>query len=446
MNLRRRVSLLLALIAAAVGVLAGFGAYLTTQSQLTRAVDQTLLERAAQLLRPEPITDRRPHPDGDDRCRRPTLGDPTEAQIIDADGDIESCDEELPVDAEDLRIASAGESLQRLRTTELDGRPIRLLTIGKTEGGAIQVARPLAEARDILTKMIGRLALVVAAATALAAIAGNLIARRLVRPLRTLQTAAEHIAATGDLDAPLPDPGRQGPSDEIASLTASFRSMVGSLSASKAQQRRLVSDASHELRTPLTSVQTNLDLLARAPDLDPAERAEVIADIRSEVRELTALVAELVELAHDENGLDESTATLSLRELVEPLVTRAIRRSGRQIELDADDSTAEVRPTMAARAVGNLIDNAAKYSPPGSPIEVTIRSGRVEVRDHGPGIAEADLPHVFERFYRATEARTRPGSGLGLAIVAHVAATHGGTAAAHNHPDGGAVVSVTFPT
>ena len=152
----------------------------------------------------------------------------------------------------------------------------------------------------------------------------------------------------------------------------------------------------------------------------------MIADIRSEVRELTALVAELVELAHDENGLDESTATLSLRELVEPLVTRAIRRSGRRIELDADDSTAEVRPTMAARAVGNLIDNAAKYSP--------------------PGIAEADLPHVFERFYRATEARTRPGSGLGLAIVAHVAATHGGTATAHNHPDGGAVVSVTFPT
>jgi two-component system sensor histidine kinase MprB len=102
-------------------------------------------------------------------------------------------------------------------------------------------------------------------------------------------------------------------------------------------------------------------------------------------------------------------------------------------------------PARLDRAISNLLDNAIKWSPEGGKIEVSLAGGRLEVRDHGPGFGEDDLPHAFERFYRADDARSMPGSGLGLAIVQRIVSEHGGTATVVNAPDGGAAVSIVLP-
>ncbi len=260
---------------------------------------------------------------------------------------------------------------------------------------------------------------------------GWAFARRLVRPIEHLRDAAERIARTQDLDAPVPETG----GGEVGSLATSFSTMVDALAVSKRQQQQLVTDASHELRTPLTSLRTNAELLDRAGQLDADQQARAVQGIRLEVNELTDLVSELVELATD-RGDDESAEDVSLRALADDVAERARRRTGREITVvdDGHPGTVFVRPHMADRALANLVDNAAKYSP--GPIEIVITGRRVEVRDEGPGIAPEDQPHVFDRFYRSATARTEPGSGLGLAIVQQIIERHGGTVWADNRAGG----------
>jgi two-component system sensor histidine kinase MprB len=235
--------------------------------------------------------------------------------------------------------------------------------------------------------------------------------------------------------------------------------MVESLAESQDQQQRLISDASHEMRTPLTSLRTNLELLARAElaapgSLSAEDRRAVIDDLQFETGELTALLTELVELATDRAGGEESVP-VDLTVLTSGVAERARRRTGRAISVVGPDGTGTgtgtgtgvvvtVRQHMIERAVSNLIDNAVKYSPDGAPVDVIVDGTRVEVRDHGNGIADADLPRIFDRFYRATEARTAPGSGLGLAIVSQIVEGHGGRVFAGNH-GGGAAVGFELP-
>ena len=219
--------------------------------------------------------------------------------------------------------------------------------------------------------------------------------------------------------------------------------MLSALASSRAQQRRLVADAGHELRTPLTSLRTNIDLLSRASELPAADRAEALADARLELEELSALVAELLDLAAD--APPEASVGLRLDEIVGEVVERFRRRTGREVTLEAAPTPAAGKPIGLARAVSNLLDNAHKWSPPGGKIEVRVEGGRVEVRDHGSGIDPADLPRVFERFFRSAAARGTPGSGLGLAIVQQTAEEHGGRAFAANAPGGGALVGFEIP-
>jgi two-component system sensor histidine kinase MprB len=221
--------------------------------------------------------------------------------------------------------------------------------------------------------------------------------------------------------------------------------MLAALSTARMQQQRLVQDASHELRTPLTSLRTNIEVLASADQLDPGDRARLIDDVGIELVELTDLVNELVVLAQAPSTADEPPVEVQLDELAAAAAERTRRRTGRTVELRADPCTVLAHPTELDRAVTNLLTNAAKFSPAGTPIEVTVRGGRLEVRDHGPGIGEHDLPHVFERFYRSDAARSAPGSGLGLSIVEQVVAERGGTVFATNAPDGGAVVGFQLP-
>src|SRR5262249_38517854 len=213
-----------------------------------------------------------------------------------------------------------------------------------------------------------------------------------------------------------------------------------------AQQRRLVADASHELRTPLATVRTNVEVLARADELAPDDRAMLIRETVAQIGELTGLVGDLVELARGD-GQEEPFTVVELDDLTRRVVA-AVGRHHPSVAFRVDGVPSLIRaaPARVSRAVSNLIDNAAKWSPPGAEGEVTVRDGTGTVRERGPDVDPADLPHVFVRFYRSADARTMPGSGLGLAIVKQVADSHGATVTAATAPGGGAVFALQFPT
>jgi two-component system sensor histidine kinase MprB len=366
------------------------------------------------------------------------------AQLVRANGAVVPCYLEgraLPVDDEDLRMARAGGDV-RLRTVQVTGTSYRMVSVPWHHGGVVQAARSFREADRVLANLRWRLAGLVAAAVLTAALAGWWFAKQLVRPLERLRDAAVSVASTGDLSTPVP----AGGPGEVGSLAASFTTMMAGLVTSREQQKRLVADASHELRTPLTSLRTNIELLERAPAMAGPERTELLRDVHSELDELTELVAELVELATDRSGPELVLEPVRLAEVAEVVARRARRRSGRAIEV-REAAVAEVdavRP-LIERVVSNLVENALKYSPPDTPVTVLVDGGRLEVRDRGPGIAPADQPHVFERFYRAAAARTSAGSGLGLAIVQQIVDRHGGRVWATTAPQGGAAVGFDLP-
>jgi two-component system, OmpR family, sensor histidine kinase MprB len=267
------------------------------------------------------------------------------------------------------------------------------------------------------------------------------VAAAAVAPVRRVAEAADTVAQTGELSHHIDVPS----GDDLGRLAASFNTMLDALSESLAQQRQLVADASHELRTPLSTVRTNVEVLARADELAPADRAALIRDTVGQIGELTRLVRNLVELARGD-GQEEPFTIVDL----EALTRRAVDEVGRShssiaFRLDGVPSPIRGAPGRLSRAVSNLIDNAAKWSPPGAEVEIAVRDGTVSVRDHGPGIDPADLPHIFDRFYRSPRARTMPGSGLGLAIVKQVADSHGGSVSAANAAGGGALFVLRFP-
>jgi two-component system sensor histidine kinase MprB len=269
-----------------------------------------------------------------------------------------------------------------------------------------------------------------------------LLAGRAVRPIERLTATAESVARTERFDADL-DEAAPG---EIGRLASSFGSMLRSLQASRSQQQRLVSDASHEFRTPLTALKTTLETLHRqAGDLGPEQERDLIEAALRESDELGDLSEELVALATDVVHSDEPATPISLGDLAESVADIYQRRTSTAISVEGAGDDVVGRRSQLERALGNLIDNAVKWSPPGGAVTIHLTGSRVEVQDEGPGIPEADLPHVFERFYRSVDARSRPGSGLGLSIVEHVVTAHGGTVFARNAPSAGAIVGFELP-
>jgi two-component system sensor histidine kinase MprB len=231
-------------------------------------------------------------------------------------------------------------------------------------------------------------------------------------------------------------------SDEVGRLSTAFNTMLTRLAAARDAQERLIQDAAHELRTPLTSLRTNASVLRRIGELSPDARNRLVADVQGETRELSHLVEELVELALARRT-DESEQTVDLGALADAAAARLTRRTGRQVQVEAEHTVVRGRRQGLERAVGNLLENAAKFDGGDTPVEVHIRGGRVTVLDRGPGIDAADVGRVFDRFYRADGARSLPGSGLGLSIVHDVAEAHGGTVFAGPRPGGGAAVGFT---
>jgi two-component system sensor histidine kinase MprB len=320
---------------------------------------------------------------------------------------------------------------------------IRSLTFNGVFPGALQVAAPLTGVNDELGKLGLALLLVAIAALMLAALLGWFVARNAVEPLNDLTAAVEDLARTTDVSQRL----EAGGADELGRLRRAFNRLLGALEASRESQQQLVVDASHELRTPLTSLRTNLEIVRRIDELSEPEREVLVTDVLTQMQELTNLVSDLAELARGEHGEQQSTL-LRLDQLIEDAVQLAVshgRQRGVTFRTELDPVWVTGRSDRISRAVGNLLDNALKWSPDGASVDVLCRGGDVAVRDRGPGIDGEDLPHIFDRFYRSRAARALPGSGLGLAIVAQVAHEEGGSVRAQNAPDGGAIVTLHLP-
>jgi two-component system sensor histidine kinase MprB len=340
---------------------------------------------------------------------------------------------------------SIGEREHSARTVYLRGVPHRVVAVRAGKGTALVLAQSMESNRDALERLKLILLVTSVLGVALAGMAGWAVATNGLRPVRRLTEATEHVARTSDL-TPIEVTGR----DELARLTTSFNSMLQALDASQERQRQLVADAGHELRTPLTSLRTNIELIGQAADnterhLTDEQRHEIMGDVRAQLEELTTLVGDLVELARDE-PLSRDPEPLDLADVVTQAVDR-VRLRAQEVEVEVDLTPWMVigEPQLLERAITNLLDNAAKWSPPGGTIRVTLREGRVTITDEGPGIAAEDLPHIFDRFYRSSEARTLPGSGLGLSIVKRAAERHGGTVEVSSPPDGGTVFTLTLP-
>jgi two-component system sensor histidine kinase MprB len=445
-SLRTRLVAALALLAAAAGLTVGFVAYRQTERRLDREVDRTLTTTTDEILdrrRPGGLLEGRPRP-GDGILAAPIrAAELVLIQSIDGNGEpvLSLSETAIPVGDTEREVAAA-ERPRTESTTEVtvDDEPYRVRTTAYGDGtGALQVARSLAETRRLLETLRNRFAVTTALVIAAAAGIGWLIARQVTRRLTHLTAVAEHVAATNDLSVRVPVDG----TDEAGRLGIAFDRMLGALARSRSEQQRLVQDAGHELRTPLTSLRTNISLLRRHDRLAPEQLQTVIEDLDAESRELTSLVNELVELATDRYR-DEAAEPLVLGDIARAVAERAARRTGRAVAVDADGATILGRPRALDRAITNLVENALKFDTTGGPVEVEVRGGRVAVADRGPGIDPADLPHVFERFYRAEGARSRPGSGLGLSIVAEIAAAHGGAGFAEARAGGGAVVGFTI--
>jgi two-component system sensor histidine kinase MprB len=486
----RRLSLTAAVAVAVAVALASVASYVAVRSKLRGEVDQSLRERAAAVQGfarrdpggpggrrgdegggppPPPGAIGGPPPppggggarerDGADGRRdgRPPRGPlPTGpggrfggaegyVQFVSADGAAYAprgqSGSALPVDEGDLAVAR-GDADEALSDRDVDGEHLRVLTRPVQSGEAVQVARPLAEVDSVMRSLTAIFAAFTVVGIALATGLGAAVTRAALAPVRRFTERTESIAGEGDPARRLPE-GAQD--DELGRLARTFNATLDQLETSVSAQRQLVADASHELRTPLASLRTNIELLQSGRKLPEQDRRELMEDVREEIDELTRLVSDVVELARR----GESTADfddVALHDLVRVAVDRARRRA------PATNFASTLEPVVVHgaadrldRAVTNLLDNAAKW---GGEATVEVRltgDGELTVRDRGPGFKPEDLPHVFDRFYRAREARGMRGSGLGLAIVRQTAESHGGSVTAENAPGGGALLRFRVP-
>jgi two-component system, OmpR family, sensor histidine kinase MprB len=379
------------------------------------------------------------------------------AQVVSGDGNVllNRGGMQLPVDSSTRAVASGRPDIH-FGDVNSGGTHLRVLTFhgaadsgGQAQPVAVQLARPLQSVDHVLAHLKLILLVLCAGGIALAAALGRMAARGVLSPLAEVAQTAKYIGETDDLSHRIAIHAE----DEVGQLARRFNAMLERLQGSRTAldesvraQRQLVADASHELRTPVTSLRTNIEVLLAQSELSEEERGRLLNDVVEQSEELSALVGDLIDLARGDLAPD-SVEDVRLDRIVEEAVTRA-RRNSPQVEfaLDTVPLTVEGAPDRIARAVNNLLENAAGHSPPAGRVEVTVDRTGVRIRDHGAGIPEQDLPYVFDRFFRGASARGRQGSGLGLAIVRQVAEQHGGSVQASNAPDGGATFSLHLPT
>ncbi|MFF2556837.1 ATP-binding protein [Nocardia sp. NPDC058058] len=430
--LRARLTLVAVIVTVAAILTTLVMAYRSVSPLVAAQVDRGLADRADVVLALL-----------DSGAELPERPDMTE-QLLLADGTVVPLTpgrNPLPVNDFDREIARAGKGSNETNV-DIGDTTYGVLTHGRAGGGAVMVGQNYDEVTRVDNEFLWSTASLTVLAVVAAALISWLAIGRILRPMRRLADATQRITTTRDLSTVLPDAGR----DEVGELTRNFNSMLAALRVSRAQQQRLVEDASHELRTPLTSVRGSAELLQRARGrLGPDDEAKVLTTLVQEAKALDALIAELVELATDQHTAEPATE-VNLAELAEDCVQRFRRRTGRTITVRLDDpATVTAGPHALARCVDNLLDNATKYSPPDTDVELVIHRARLSVRDHGPGIDPAAQRAVFDRFYRADRTRATPGSGLGLAIVHDIVTAHGGSVFAADNPGGGAEVGFELP-
>jgi two-component system sensor histidine kinase MprB len=379
-------------------------------------------------------------------------------QVVAPDGEVVATTglspfSQLPVDAAARQVAS-GQADREFTTVAVGGTELREYVLRfpgpvavsghfLPDGGALQLAAPLTGVNSQLGALGLALTLVAVAAVALAVVLGWLVARAAIGPLNSLTARLEVLAQTTDVSERV-DPGGI---DELGRLRRAFNRLLSALERSREAQRQLVLDAAHELRTPLTSLRTNLEVIRRLNELPPADRELLVDDVLTQMEELTDLVGDLAELARGEH-LPRDVVPLRLDQLVEDAVAVARthgRSRGVQFAVVTEPTWVRGNPDRIGRAVGNLLDNALKWSPDAGVVDVVCTAGTMTVRDHGPGIDPTDLPHIFDRFYRSPDARALPGSGLGLAIVAQVIEAEQGSVAVDNAPVNGTVFTISLP-
>ncbi|MBK3568017.1 MULTISPECIES: HAMP domain-containing sensor histidine kinase [unclassified Streptomyces] len=450
-SLRTTFVLSFAAVTAAVTLLVGVLSY-GAAARLVRVDQESVFDQVVQDLQDEVRTHQMTPDDFSSSAPGHDIVRParTDVQVLGpAGGVLDSGSPALPVTGDDRAIAGekvAGKTVEH-KDVAVAEDVYRIATVSLGRGqGAVQVAQEFSDTEDLLRALQQRTFVLMAAVVVLAGLCGWWLARRITRRLIILTAAAEDVARTRRLGVQVPVTGY----DEVGRLGRAFDRMLGRLAQSEEDQRRLIQDAGHELRTPLTSLRTNISLLRRMDELPPGTREELVADLSQEARELTDLVNELVDLAAGQSDT-EPPQQVDLADIAEDVAVLARRRTGRDITVRASgDTTTDGRPGMLQRAISNLVENAAKFDRAGqTPIEIAVsgpaRPGtvRVEVLDRGPGVSETDLFRIFDRFYRAADARSLPGSGLGLSIVREVALAHGGSPFALRREGGGAVIGFT---
>lgn len=437
MSFRARITLVLAGIVVVAAFAVALASLQVARAQVFGELDRTLAQ-VARVDTADGVLGQGPR-----LPARLRVGDQVIAQVHQGDGTVRvvTDTDRLPVPDPVLAQARSGDP-QRF-TVSVDDVPFRGLARPLGLDGVLVIAADASGQTRVLRALLARYVVIGLLVAGAAALVAWVAAGRLVAPLARLTSAAEHVTSTGDLGVSV----RTSAPDEAGRLSRAFDEMLAALAASRAQQQRLVDDAGHELRTPIASILSNAEVLKRYPELDQATRDQIADDVIAESQELTHLVTSLVDLA-GVSGEAEEPATVDVAALVAAAVRRLPADQRDRVAVSGD-ATATVRAAQVQRAVANMLTNAVKFDPSGEPVEVSVGSAagwvEIAVRDHGPGIDEADLPHVFARFYRAERARGTPGSGLGLAIVADVAQRSGGGVSATNHPDGGAVVRLTLP-
>lgn len=451
MSLRWRWALGLGVVAAVAVGLITFAAVLSAERQLRGEADSDLRQRAAELVR---LSD-------SDRIEGRVQRARLLPRIVDLDAVVQAFDQDgavllrvgpegviPPVEPVDMEVLS-GRDRSVVRDVEIRGAPFRMITFrvsypsreGRSEI-AYQIATDQSRVEANLAELTRRLVTIGVIGVLLVGFTGWLLASRAVRPITDLTEAAERIAsaerveAGGRLDISAPG--------EIGRLAGAFASMLASLKASREEQQRLVSDAGHEFRTPITALTTNLEILHRRGDsLSGAERRDLIDAALAESSRLAGLAAELVDLSTDAHHTDEPAGEIDLRVLADEVADRFRHLSGKVITVSGAGATVRGRRSQLERALGNLVDNGAKWAE--TRVAIYLEGASVNVVDDGPGIPEDEIPYIFDRFYRSRDIRDTPGTGLGLSIVQHLIVAHGGAVSARNSPTGGAEVGFTLP-
>jgi two-component system, OmpR family, sensor histidine kinase MprB len=436
---RSRVITATVAAAAIAVILACFASFVTTRNSLIHSVDESLGTEANQVLQHQGFD----------------LG--VNAYLIGPTGPTDPASS-LPIDST-IRAVAKGTSAEVFRSVTIHDQAFRELIVpipagtivrcpagecDMTKSAALVVIVPITGQTNELRSLVRTLLFVALGGLLLALALGLFLARAALRPLEEVTNEIETVAQTNDLGYRL----KEGDADELGRLRRVFNRLLSTVESSQTLQRQLVVDASHELRTPLTSLRTNAQVLSRAKELSPEDLRLLTGDMVTQVDELAALVTDLGELARGERSEGE-IESLRLDECVDECVDTArtyARIKDITIDADVEVSTVLGRRDRLVRAVSNLLTNAVKFTPNGGRITVTSSAGTVSVSDSGPGIDDADVAFIFDRFWRASSARALPGSGLGLSIVAQVVSELGGTVHVDRDPVlGGARFTISLP-